>query len=98
MKNAVDYCVNVTLTVSYDRPVSRIHTHTHHDYFSYTRTHARTHERTRGRRLHNQDSSAGTLTMLGAGRPEARFLLKNVQIGSGTHSASYAMGTGFLSG
>ena len=168
----MDYCVNIMLTVSYDRPISFIHTHhkhthtthtphthtphtthththhththtphthshtphththtpthhththTHHththtlthtthtlthtthtytsnDYFSYTRTHERTNARThaRGSCMHNQDGSVVALTMVGAGRSEVRFLLKNVQIVSGTHSASYAMGTGVL--
>ena len=144
MENAMDYCVNIMLTVSYDRPISFIHTHTHthhkhthtththtpthhthththhththtlthtthtlthtthtytsNDYFSYTRTHERTNARThaRGSCMHNQDGSVVALTMVGAGRSEVRFLLKNVQIVSGTHSASYAMGTGVL--
>jgi len=74
---------------------THIHTHTH----AHTMTISRTHERTRaGAVCTKKDSSVGTLTTLGAGRSEVRFLLENVQIGSGTHSAFYAMCTRVLSG
>ena len=98
MKNSVDYCVNIMLTVSYGGPISCIHTHTHIMTISRTHAHTKARKDAGGRRMHKQDSSVGTLTMLGAELSEVRFLLKIVQIVSGTHSASYAMGTGVVSG
>jgi len=110
MENAVDYCVNIMLTVSYDRPIFRlyiyiyiyiyihIYIYTHTQTMTISRTHARMNARkhARGSRVHNQDSSVGTVTVLGAERSEVPFRLRNVQIGYGTHSASYTMGTGVL--